>query len=588
MQINIIKKVKAILPAILFPIITFYLLEFFINNPFTDMKLPAHFLNITLFLLLAALLFFLFGRLRTALMAESIFFLIAGLANYFVLQFRSAPIMPWDIFSLKTAASVAGNFKYSLDKSAVFAIIGFLLLIAAEFFFTNHSYRPNWKKRSLGAAAAMVCLFCFTLVIHEDSSVYRFKLYDKLFTPTVMSKRDGTAIAFLMQMEYAIVKKPSGYNADHSAFVLDSYAAEPAMAEAISTPNIIVIMNEAFSDPSVLGSFTTNQPYIPFMDSLMREGANTVSGYLHTSVLGGNTANTEFEFLTGNSMAFLPQGSIPYQQYIKTETPSLASYLKSFGYTTIGMHPYNSGGWDRDTVYPMLGLDTNYFLKDFKNPKYVRNYVSDQSNYDKIIECYEQKQKGQPLFLFNVTMQNHSAYTETFDNFTPDISVNGTDNVALNQYLSLLHLSDLALEEIISYFEAQEEETIIVFFGDHQPTNSVVEPVWKLNGKSGGSLTEEEETRRYEVPYVIWANYPIEEAAGMDTSVNYLAAQVLKTAGLPLSEYASFLNEFRTRFPIVTAVQTTDSFGVSTPTADREEELNVYESLQYYQLFGNE
>ena len=40
--------------------------------------------------------------------------------------------------------------------------------------------------------------------------------------------------------------------------------------------------------------------------------------------------------------------------------------------------------------------------------------------------------------------------------------------------------------------QGQDEETIIVFFGDHQPTNSVVEPVWKLNGKRNSTLTEEE------------------------------------------------------------------------------------------------
>ena len=104
-------------------------------------------------------------------------------------------------------------------------------------------------------------------------------------------------------------------------------------------PNIIVIMNEAFSDPSVLGDFTTNEDYMPFVHSLLDGADNTISGHLNVSVKGGNTANTEFEYLTGASMAFLPYGSIPYQQYVKKETPSMASYLSSLGYYTIAMHP---------------------------------------------------------------------------------------------------------------------------------------------------------------------------------------------------------------------------------------------------------
>ena len=75
-------------------------------------------------------------------------------------------------------------------------------------------------------------------------------------------------------------------------------------------PNIIVIMNEAFSDPSVLGDFTTNEDYMPFVHSLLDGADNTISGHLNVSVKGGNTANTEFEYLTGASMAFLPYGSI--------------------------------------------------------------------------------------------------------------------------------------------------------------------------------------------------------------------------------------------------------------------------------------
>ena len=45
---------------------------------------------------------------------------------------------------------------------------------------------------------------------------------------------------------------------------------------------------------------------------------------------------------------------------------------------------------------------------------------------------------------------------------------------------------------------------MIVFFGDHQPADSVVRPVWKLNGKDDADLTDEEEALRYKVPFFIW------------------------------------------------------------------------------------
>lgn len=549
------------------------------------MKIRIQLLNIVLFELIMALLLFLFGKLKTALRCQTILFMIIGLANYYVLEFRSAPIMPWDILSIGTAASVANNFKYTLSKETVFVLIGFVILILLESKVTLE-LKKDWRIRVGGVLASFALLWGFTAMLHQDSTVARFKLYDKLFTPTVMSKRDGTAVAFLMELKYIVVEKPDGYNKEDAAALLASYDTGDTESAA-HTPNIIVIMNEAFSDLSVLGDFETNEDYMPFLHSLMQEGTpNTISGHLNVSVLGGNTANTEFEFLTGNTMAFLPQGSVAYQQYVKNNDYSIATYLKSKGYDTIAMHPYNASGWDRDKVYPLLGFDTFYSLKDWVNPVKIRKYVSDQSCYDKIIELYEQKDANTPFFLFNVTMQNHSSYSEEYDNFHPDITVEGTSSKILPNYLSLIKLSDQALENLIEYFSQADEDTIIVFFGDHQPSNSVAAPVWKINGRSGDSLTEEEEALRYKVPFIIWANYDIEAASNVETSANYLGGHVLRAAGLPLYDYRNYLSQLEGQYPVLTAIRAENAQGISTPVKDVKSTLQDYMALQYYNIFS--
>lgn len=549
------------------------------------MKIRIQLLNIVLFELIMALLLFLFGKLKTALRCQTILFMIIGLANYYVLEFRSAPIMPWDILSIGTAASVANNFKYTLSKETVFVLIGFVILILLESKVTLE-LKKDWRIRVGGVLASFALLWGFTAMLHQDSTVARFKLYDKLFTPTVMSKRDGTAVAFLMELKYIVVEKPDGYNKEDAAALLASYDTNDTES-ATHTPNIIVIMNEAFSDLSVLGDFETNEDYMPFLHSLMQEGTpNTISGHLNVSVLGGNTANTEFEFLTGNTMAFLPQGSVAYQQYVKSNDYSIATYLKSKGYDTIAMHPYNASGWDRDKVYPLLGFDTFYSLKDWVNPVKIRKYVSDQSCYDKIIELYEQKDANTPFFLFNVTMQNHSSYSEEYDNFHPDITVEGISSKILPNYLSLIKLSDQALCNLIEYFSKADEDTVIVFFGDHQPSNSVAAPVWKLNGRSGDSLTEEEEARRYKVPFIIWANYDIEAASNVETSANYLGGHVLRAAGLPLYDYRNYLSQLEEQCPVLTAIRAENAQGISTPVKDVKSTLQDYMILQYYNIFS--
>lgn len=564
------------------PIVSFYLLEYYTRNPFKTMNIQAQLLNIVFFELVMLLLLFLTKRARLAVILPALLAALAGLANYFVLKFRSAPIMPWDIYSIKTAASVADNFEYTLSKNAVLALLGFFLIILLGAC-CRLTLNIDWKKQAASAVLILLILFGFTKMLHQDSAIRYFKLYDKLFTPTTMQYKDGTAVAFLMELRFLSVSKPSGYSDSSAKELLSSYETTGTPTQ---TPNIIVIMDEAFSDLSVLGDFETNQDYMPFIHSLMDGAADTVSGTLNVSVLGGNTANTEFEFLTGNTMAFLPQGSVPYQQYIKGETPTLASHLKGYGYQTAAMHPYHASGWERDQVYPWFGFDNSYFLDDFEHAEIIRKYVSDQANFEKIIDIYEQKDTDSPLFLFNVTMQNHSSYSEAYDNFHPDIELTGINSQALENYLSLIKLTDEAVENLISYFETQEEETILVFFGDHQPTNFIADPILRSHGKTSDTLSDEELNLRYSVPFFIWANYDIEEASGVETSVNYLGSQTLKLAGIPLDPYSAYLNELKETFPVITSMQVTDSSGKSTSVKGKLPELNTYEILQYYMLFG--
>lgn len=597
-RVKVMWGVRNFLPMLFIPIANFYLFEAYIHNPFKDMKIQIQFLNIALFELLMLLFFILLGSIKWSLRLQSAFFMLVGLANYYVLEFRSAPIMPWDIYSFGTAMSVAGNFDYTPGKQTVFVTAGFVLLLIIEQFPNLHLNKISvFPKKAVYAARAVltgvcVCiLFGFTHMLWQESTIIKFGMYDKLFTPTVISKRDGIAVGFLMELQYITVDKPSNYSADLAKQILEPFSGQAAAnPESVpDAPNIIVIMNEAFSDPAVLGDFETNKDYMPFVHSVLNgEVPNTLSGWLNVSVLGGNTANTEFEFLTGNTMAFLPQGSVPYQQYLKTKQDSLASHLNSLGYRTIAMHPYNSTGWDRNKVYPLLGFDEQYFIRDYSNPEKIRKYVSDRACYDKIIELYEAKPKKEPFFVFNVTMQNHSSYSEAFDNFTPDITVTDSNSKTLNNYLSLIRISDQALASFIDYFSAVEEDTVIIFFGDHQPTNSVVSNIWKLNGKNGNELSDEDEAKRYKVPLVIWSNFDTETVTGIETSTNFLASRILEISGLPLSDYSMYLKKFSENYPVVTAIRVQNSSGESTEVKNVMGELNNYAILQYNRLFDQD
>lgn len=578
----------AVLAAALLPAACFYLLESYSHNPFTEVRPWAQFFNILLFELLAGILLCVTGTLKRGYRILFAVTMVYGIANSYVVRFRTNPIVPWDILSLKTAASVADNYDFMPDRRMVIVTLAFVVILFLLRFVKVEIKRLVFWKRLIPAAVLAVVLCIFSNTLQNESFQNSHRLYNKLFTPVYMTNVDGIAVTFVMNLAYMSIDKPSGYQAAEAEAVLAEYEEQDRGEVPEELPNIIVVMNEAFSDLSVLGDFETNEDYMPFLHSLQNGAENTVTGMLNVSVCGGNTANTEFEFLTGNTMAFLPQGSIPYQQYITGEMAALPEYLQSLGYETVATHPYNAGGWERDTVYPWLGFERSVFKDGYLFPSYVRQYISDDSCVDKLIEFYETKEEGTPLFAFNVTMQNHGGYQEAYENFTPDITVADSENFSLRQYLSLIKLSDASLERLVSYFSNVEEKTVIVFFGDHQPSDTVASTILSKNGMSWNNLSEDELKLRYQVPYVMWANYDIEEETGADTSANYLAAEVLEWAGVPVSAYQSYLLQLKEEYPVISAVRTVKADGSETSAKEEQGAMDVYRRLQYYQLFDYE
>ena len=130
-------------------------------------------------------------------------------------------------------------------------------------------------------------------------------------------------------------------------------------------PNVIFVMSEAFWDPTLLTNVTFSEDPVPTIHRLQKESS---TGYLLSPQFGGGTSNVEFEVLTGNSMSFLPGGSIPYQQYISKPIPSLASYFADQGYKSMGIHSYEGWFWDRNKVYKELGFESFKSSEHFVNP----------------------------------------------------------------------------------------------------------------------------------------------------------------------------------------------------------------------------
>lgn len=582
-----VHPVIRILFALVIPLGCFYTFETLTHQMSTMIELAKR-LNIAFYYWLFLFVFFIAGRTSISMAICVAAIAIIGVGNYFVVMFRSNPIVPWDIYSFETAMSVADNYVFSVDWALAEHIAMFILMLIVG---VRTNIRLNKKiLRPILTVAMCIPAYFYISYLWQDNLERNTGLNDTLFNAKYMHSKDGFFVSFILDIHFLQIEEPKNYSDEYALSLLNEQEVEKVETPE-ELPDIIAIMDETFSDPAVLGEFETNKDYMPFIHSILRgEVANTISGYTDVSVLGGNTVNSEFEFLTGNSMAFFPNGSVPYLQYIRDGISTIVPQLEEYGYTTYGTHPYRAKGWNREFIYDLMGFDYRYFQGSFPFEDKLRNYVSDEADFKSILE-WRNNTEG-PFFMFNVTMQNHSNYGGDFDNFDPQIVAkfkNTSSNKYLNKYLSLMYETDQDVASLLSELSQSDRKTIVVFWGDHQPNDYVVRPIYKEYGLDFDNQTYEQQQQRQKTPFFIWANYDIQEQTNVEISLNYLNILLFETAGLQLDEYQTFRkNLWQGQIPMMNAVGYRNDDGDLVEYDDAPEEiqnlLNEYQNIQYYRM----
>lgn len=562
--------------------VTMFMIQYVILEPdvfmrTSDEKLFLNVLCIAIFYLVIQL--FTNNTGLTCIIAH-ISMLSFGFVDYFVYLFRQNEFTFSDIRSIGTGLSVAGNYQFGIHDRGAYAILGSILLIALI-----RKCHVSFRSR-IGMSVVSVLLGAvMTMCVATNSMYVNTETWEQKGT-----YRNGYILNFVLGVRDSFVSAPDGYSADAVAELEKEYSGNGSSYSGdyglTKKPTIIAIMNESFADLSVLGDLKTNEELTPFMDSMQE---NTVKGYALSSVFGAKTPNSEWEFMTGNSMAFLPSGSVVYQQYINNTPASIVTTLKDIGYTCVAMHPYYETGWSRNQVYPKLGFDETHFIDDFDQNNIIREYITDQEIYNKIIDRYESKASNENLFIMGITMQNHGGYTDTYSNFPEEIYKTGRSYTDVNQYLSLVHESDKAIQNLITYFEHVDDPVEIVFFGDHQPSlNSAFYEM--MNGKGLSNLTMEELEDLYKVPFFIWTNYDSTEKTVDITSLDFLSTMALEQAGIALPAYNQFLADMMEEVPAINSrgyySKSEGSFlHLDEAEGEEAEWIKNYNILQYNSMF---
>lgn len=551
---KILAKGTKIFLHMFMPVLSFLLFEWATGNLF-HLSRPFLVLGIlwTAVFYLAA--FGIFGNTRFSLPLVSLFFYSLSVAETFVMEFRQNPIMLWDIFSLPTALSVAQNYHFSFSMEMKTAG---MVLLNINYLFLFFPLRARGLKQRLAAGIGSFGLLAAYVSVFFRQIVPAWALVINMWAMQESYDTYGYILATAVSAQYLVKKPPRGYSHAHLQELAEkiengTYFAGESISEnkGIRPVNLICIMNESLADLRVAGEFTTNKDYFPFLHGLTE---NTVKGSLCVPVFGAMTSNTEFEFLTGDSMALFPVNTTAYQFYVRPDTKSLVSTLKAQGYRAVAMHPYPPENWNRDKCYASMGFDAFLSWDDFLGSEVLRYYVSDRGNYQKIIEEVEKKESpSDKLFIFNVTMQNHGGYDEVNESFPHEIYLTGENRGKFpktDQYLSLMLESDRAFQELTEYFSRVDEPTMLVMFGDHQP--GIEEEFYNhIAGRPSGEIPDEEHLIWYQTPLVIWTNYSQPSQDLGKLGAVYLSSYVLERANLSMSPFQRFLGRMSKKLPVI-------------------------------------
>lgn len=502
------------------------------------------------------------GRIRAACLVSMAALTAFGTAGCYVVVFRDPILVFQDLFSVRTAMAVAGRYD--------FTPCGAVLLCAAVFAF----------------GTALVCMLCgdgpaipVIAMRWRAASVFfvivlglamRLVLFRPLAPGFWNDGGNGFLLNFVLTVSDISPDEPDGYG-DITATLdrlSEQYPSDSVAGSSGLPEHIVFIMCESFAAPGLdVADPDACMPYLSDMSG--------VRGWAYPSVFGGSTANSEYEFLTGGSIANLPRGVVPYQTEIGTDIQSVARQMSALGYHTMALHPYMASSWNRDSVYGRMGFDeflsgddTDFDI-DLGSRLADRGYLcSDAELYQYALDYLEPS--GRPEFLFLVTLQGHGPYGNSLEN-------------ELESYRACVRESDRALHGFLDGLAGLDGGCLVIFFGDHAP-GFAYGSYPEVLGVDPDSLEGQARQDMCRTPYLIWSDsrgIP-DDPDGRGVSVNYLCSYGLSLAGMPLTGYQKFLYSMSSDMPVVNAFVTPDADGSDGDA------LELYNLIQYAHDYGSD
>lgn len=518
------KSLLNILLFVIYSLLLVFLIEWISRGNFADAYefFRHQFSKFTYNVLIVALTLspcFLFRRRLFAFSTGSIIWIVLGIADNLVIKFRETPLTYADLGMVSSAFELIT--QYLTKNSLILIIISFIvtILILTILFFKCKKTKVSYV-RNIGCLLVFLLTFSFSIDYGLKNGIITTNFWDVTWGYGAY----GFSYSFYNSFVNTGISKPSGYSKSTISDITDTLATlAPENSDSVTAvatsvnrdidlldvdltseasdtlvkPNIIMIQLESFINPNWLIDVTFNENPVSNFEYYSE---NFSSGLVTVPAMGGGTANTEFEVITGMSTEFFGVGEFPYNTLCsKTPVPSLAYTLRELGYTSNSLHNHDGKFYSRHKAYENLGFDAFTPIESMPVPeKTPFGWAKDNVLIDQI--CDILTTTDSPDLVFGISVQGHGTYP---NNPLEDKVISITDGFerenknSLEYYVNQIYEMDIFIKDLIEAVNSLDEPSVILFYGDHFPA-------------LGFSADDIAEANLRETPYLIWDNMGLE------------------------------------------------------------------------------
>lgn len=459
----------------------------------------------------------------------SIFWIILAIINNVLVDLRGTPFTGNDLKLIDSAFKVVDSYlSKGQIKGIILAISIIIILLILIFIFAPKSkYKINYLI-SLSMIMIIIIISKFTTILALNNSIISNNFWDISAT----YDENGFIYCFSTTLVNNGIKEPSSYSESELESIVYSltdtlYANNlTTVNESLSSytqddnhPNIIMVQLESFFDPKLIKGVEYSIDPISNFRTLQE---NYSTGTFSVSTIGGGTANTEFEVLTGLNLDFFAAGEYPYNNVLLNNTSESICYeLKELNYSTHSIHNNEGTFYNRNKVFSNLGFDTytpaEYMLINERTPI---GWAKDQVLIQSILDCLNSTENKD--FIYTISVQGHGSYPNEELDYDKHVTITNIENteikIPLEYYVNQVYEMDIFVSDLIKAVNEIDEDTIIVFYGDHLPNfNLSKEDLYNNN--------------LYETEYVIWNNFNLEKS-NLDVEAYQLTSRILSDIGV--------------------------------------------------------